>query len=75
MGQNNHRYFFMFVVYVWLSSFYGALNVLPLCYEAYYSEVSSRTRARTRSFPASLLTNGEGAYATKTAGVDAPDAP
>lgn len=39
MGQNNHRHFFLFVVYVWLSSFYGALNVLPLFYEAYNSEV------------------------------------
>lgn len=38
MGQNNHRHFFLFVVYVWLSSFYGALNVLPLFYEAYNSE-------------------------------------
>lgn len=39
VGQNNHRHFFLFVVYVWLSSFYGALNVLPLFYEAYNSEV------------------------------------
>jgi palmitoyltransferase len=38
VGQDNHRYFFLFIVYVWLSSFYGALNVLSLFYEAYSSE-------------------------------------
>jgi hypothetical protein len=48
VGQNNHRHFFLFVVYVWLSSFYGALNVLPLFYEAYYSEVLT-LRARTHA--------------------------
>jgi len=36
VGQDNHRHFIMFLFYLWLSSFYGFVHVLPLFFEGLF---------------------------------------